>query len=192
MLVSFWLCLFIIFKVLFNDYDVTDYLNLWTIWIFLYRTYLIRESFLRYKKKTFYVSLLFTRRRVFLQKYAVRLLRYYATFKVRKFESLFYKINTCLQKTTTCIGLQAEQIFSVNIWYTYFSILGVAFAVSFLCYFQKLQLLVVRKFWTNFCCTVLLYLWAQKVCLSFLKSYFKLEILIILSFVVSFLVDTFN
>ena len=42
-------------------------------------------------------------------------LRYYATFKVRKFESLFYKINTCLQKTTTYIGLQAEQIFPVNI-----------------------------------------------------------------------------
>ena len=50
-------------------------------------------------------------------------LRYYATFKVKKFESLFYKINTCLQKATTCIGLQAEQIFSVNIYYTYFSIL---------------------------------------------------------------------
>ena len=42
-------------------------------------------------------------------------LRYYATFKVRKFESLFYKINTCLQKIATCIVLQAEQIFSVNI-----------------------------------------------------------------------------
>ena len=41
--------------------------------------------------------------------------RYYATFKVRKFESLSYKINTCLQKTITCIGLQAEEIFSVNI-----------------------------------------------------------------------------
>ena len=39
----------------------------------------------------------------------------YATFEVRKFESLFYKINICLQETTTCIGLQAEQIFSVNI-----------------------------------------------------------------------------
>ena len=65
-------------------------------------------------------------------------LRYYATFKVKKFESLFYKINTCLQKATTCIGLQAEQIFSVNIYYTYFSILGVTFTVPFLCYFQKL------------------------------------------------------
>ena len=28
-------------------------------------------------------------------------LKYYATFKVRKFEWLFYKINTFLQKTTT-------------------------------------------------------------------------------------------
>ena len=41
-----------------------------------------------------------------------RALRYYATFKVRKFEWLFYKISTCLQKT--CIGLRAEQIFLVN------------------------------------------------------------------------------
>ena len=41
-------------------------------------------------------------------------LRYYVTFKVRKFESLVYKINTCWQKTTTCIGLRAEEIFSVN------------------------------------------------------------------------------
>ena len=31
---------------------------------------------------------------------------YYATFKVRKLELLFYKINTCLQKPTTFIGLQ--------------------------------------------------------------------------------------
>ena len=42
-------------------------------------------------------------------------LRYYATFKVKKFGSLLYKINTCLQKTTSCIGLRAEEIFSVNI-----------------------------------------------------------------------------
>ena len=41
-------------------------------------------------------------------------LKYYATFKMRKNEWLFYKINTCLQKTTTCIGLPAEQIFLVN------------------------------------------------------------------------------
>ena len=91
----------------------------------------------------------------------------------------------------TWIGLRAEQIFSVNIYYTYFSILGVTFTFPFLCYFQKLQLLV-KTFSTNFCCIVLLYLWAQNVCLRFLKSYFKLEILIFLSFVVSFLVDMFN
>ena len=119
-------------------------------------------------------------------------LRYYATFKVRKFDSLFYKINTLLQKTNTCIGLRAKQIFLVNIKYTYFSILGMAFAVPFLCYFQKLQLLVLKKIWTNFCCIVLVYIWAQKVCLRFLNSYFKLEILIFLSFVMSFLVDIFN
>ena len=41
-------------------------------------------------------------------------LKYYATFKVSKSEWFFYKINTCLQKTTTCIGLPAEQIFLVN------------------------------------------------------------------------------
>ena len=77
----------------------------------------------------------------------------------------------------TWIGLRAEQIFSVNIYYTYFSILGVAFTVSFLFYFQKFQLLVVKKFWTNFCRIVLLYLRAQKICLRFLKSYFRLEII---------------
>ena len=49
-------------------------------------------------------------------------LRYYATFKVRKFESLFYKMNTFLQKTTTCIGL----IDCKCIIYIFFSILGVA------------------------------------------------------------------
>ena len=30
------------------------------------------------------------------------------------------------------------------------------FAIPFLCYFQRLQLLVLQKFWTNFCCIVLL------------------------------------
>ena len=40
---------------------------------------------------------------------------YYATFKVKKIQPLLYKIDTCLQKTNTCTGLQAEKIFSVNI-----------------------------------------------------------------------------
>ena len=42
-------------------------------------------------------------------------LRYYATFKVRKIELLFYKINTFLQETNIYIGLQIEQIFSANL-----------------------------------------------------------------------------
>ena len=115
-------------------------------------------------------------------------LRYYSTFKMRKIKSFFYKINTCLQKAAISTVLQVEQIFSVNIWYIYiyFSILSVVFAVPFLSYFQKLQLLVVKKFWNSFCCIVLLFVWAQKVCLRFLKSYFKLEILIFSSFLVPF------
>ena len=60
------------------------------------------------------------------------------------------------------------------------------------CYFQKLQLLVVKIFWNNPCCIVFLFAWAQKVCLRFLKSYFKLEMILSLSFVVPFLVDMFN
>ena len=98
--------------------------------------------------------------------------RYYATFKVRKID-LFCRTNIFLQRNTTCFGLQAQQIL--------------------LCYFQKLQLLVVKKFWNNFCSIALLFGWAQKVCLRFLKSYFKLEILILLAFLGSFfLLDMFN
>ena len=36
-------------------------------------------------------------------------LRYYATFKVRKFESLFYKINTFLQKKLQ-LGLDCKEM----------------------------------------------------------------------------------
>ena len=65
---------------------------------------------------------------------------------MRRFKPLFYKFNTSLQKTTTCIGLHVEQISFVNIQYLYFfSVLDVAFAARFLCYFQKLQLLVIKK-----------------------------------------------
>ena len=57
---------------------------------------------------------------------------------------------------------------------------------------QKLQLFEIEKFWNNFYCIVFLFKWAQKVWVRFLKFYFKLEILLFLSFVVSFLVDMFN
>ena len=66
--------------------------------------------------------------------------------------------------------------------YIFFSIFWVVFAVLFLCCFQKLRLLVVKKFWNNFCSIVLLFVLAQNGCLRLLKSYFKLEILIFLSF----------
>ena len=119
-------------------------------------------------------------------------LKVLCTFKVKKFELFFYKINACLQKTMFCVGLRVEQIFSVSIQYTYLSNLEVTLAVPFLCYFQKFQLLAVKEIWPCFCSIVLLYLWAQKMCLKFLKSYLRLEILMFLSFAVSFLVDMFN
>ena len=65
------------------------------------------------------------------------MLGYYATFKVRKFESLFYKISTFLQKTTNRIGLPAEQIFFVNIQYKYFFSFGRGFCGSFFMIFPK-------------------------------------------------------
>ena len=49
-----------------------------------------------------------------------------------------YMYNTFLQKTTTCIGLQAEQIFSVNI-YPYFFNFGRGFCGSFSVLFPKAQ-----------------------------------------------------
>ena len=70
-----------------------------------------------------------------------------------------------------------------------FSVLGIVFVIPFLCYFQKLQLLVVKNFWNNFCCIILLFACTQKVSQISLKSYFKLETLIFLPFVKSFLAD---
>ena len=102
-------------------------------------------------------------------------LKYYATFKVKNFESFFYNINTCLHNYQHWIAGRAN-ILSIYITYIFFNF-GVAFAVYFLCYFQKLQLLVVKKFWTKFCCIVLPYLWAQKMFLRLLNPYFKLDIL---------------
>ena len=56
---------------------------------------------------------------------------------MRKLESLFYKINTFLQKTTTCIALQTDQIFSVNILYTYFFNFGRGVWGSFFMLFRR-------------------------------------------------------
>ena len=116
-------------------------------------------------------------------------LRYYATFNVRKFESLLYKINTSLQKTTTCIGLWAEQMFSVNI-YIFFNF-GRGLDGSFPMLFPKAPVSWCKKIWTNFCCIVLLYLNSKNVSQIF-KILFQTGILIFLPFVVSFLDEMFK
>ena len=89
-------------------------------------------------------------------------LRYYATFKVTKFEPLFYKINTCLQKNYHLHWIAGRATLLCQYLIYIFSILGVGFSALSLCYFQKLQLFVVKKFWNSFCCIVLLFVWAQK------------------------------
>ena len=100
-------------------------------------------------------------------------------------------IHVC-KKLPFAFLLQAEQIFSVNIWYIYFFNSVGGFCGFFLYYFQKLQLLVTKFFWNNYCCIAHLIVWFQKMCFRVLKSYFKLEILIFLSFVVSSLVHILN
>ena len=69
------------------------------------------------------------------------------------------------EKTTTCVGLQVEQIFFVNISYTYFSILGMGFAVYFLFYFRKFKPFVVKNFEIIFV-ALYFYLYKLKKCVS--------------------------
>ena len=70
----------------------------------------------------------------------------YATCKVRKFESLFYKINTFLQKITTYIGLQADQTFSVNMKHTHFFNFWSGFRGFFPMLFPKASAFCNKKF----------------------------------------------
>ena len=75
-------------------------------------------------------------------------LRYYnATFTVRKCVSLFYKINTCLQKTATWIADRTNIIceYSMNFFFFFFPILGMVSEVLFM-FFQKLQFPTIKKF----------------------------------------------
>ena len=99
---------------------------------------------------------------------ALTYLRYYATFKVRKFESFFYKINTCLQKTITWI-ITIANILCKYLIYIFFQFWTWLFRSFY--YDSKLQVLVIKKFWNNFCYIVLLF---QKVCLRF-KIIFQTE-----------------
>ena len=111
---------------------------------------------------------------------------------MRKFESMFYKTDTFLQENTICIELQAEQIFSVNIQNAYFFYFRRGFCGVFSMLFPKAPASFGKKIWNNFHCIVIQLVWAQKECLRFLKSCFKLKVLIFLSFAVSFLVDMFS
>ena len=95
-------------------------------------------------------------------------------------------------KTSPWNGLQTEQIISANIWYTYFFNFGHCFCDFFSKLFSKAPTYCGKKNWNNFCYIGLLFVWAQKVCFRFLKSYFKLETLISLLFAVPFSVDMFN
>ena len=63
-------------------------------------------------------------------------LKYYATFKVRKFESLFYTINTCLQKLPLALDCGQGNIFSKYIIYIFFNF-GRDFYGSFPMLFPK-------------------------------------------------------
>ena len=113
------------------------------------------------------------------------LIGYYATFKVRKLKSLFYKINTCLQINNHLHWIAGRaSILSKYIAYIFFNF-GRGFCGSFSMLLTKAPASCGKKLWSNFSCIVLLFAWAQNMCLRYLKSYFKLEILIFLSFMVS-------
>ena len=152
----------------------------------LWQDYFLLVLLLLFCQKHFQVFQSLQEYRIYLKSWFKS--RYYATFKVRKFKS-FCKINTFLEKTTACTRLQTEQIFSVNINYTYF---GWGFCASFSLSLPNTPASCGKKYWYNFCCIEFLFVWTQKLCLRFLKSVFKLEILIFLSFVVPVLVDMFN
>ena len=73
-------------------------------------------------------------------------LRYYATFKVRKFESLFCKTNAFLQKTATCIELQAKaNILYTFLFHTQFFNYGRDFCGSFSMLFPKVLAFCGKK-----------------------------------------------
>ena len=64
--------------------------------------------------------------------------------------------------------------------------------MRFLSYIISKSSNFLKKIFELIFATLYFYIYEFKKCLRFLKSYFKLEILIFLSFVVSFSVDMFN
>ena len=60
--------------------------------------------------------------------------------------------------------------------------------------FSKLQLLVVKTIRNKFCCILLLYLWAQKVCLRFVNLLFQIGDIkgIVMKIICQQIYDRFN
>ena len=123
---------------------------------------------------------------------SIKLLKYYVTFRVRKFKSFFYKINTCLQNYHLYWIAGRANILSKYIIYIFFNF-GRGFCLRFLSYvFSKRSSFLLEKNFGLIFAALFLYIYEVKKsqivsnCLKFLKSYFKLEILIYLFFVVSF------
>ena len=89
---------------------------------------------------------------------------------MRKFEPLFYKINTHLQKTITCIGDCGQNIFCKCLIYIFFRFWAWHLRLLFYDFSE-----VIKKFWNNFYCIVLLlFVWAKKVSQIF-KILFQTE-----------------
>ena len=104
-------------------------------------------------------------------------LRYYATFKVRKSESLFYKINTFLPKKYLLHWIaDRENIICKYIAYIFFQFWVRLLRFLFYAISKSSSFLWQKNILNDFFCIVLLFVWAQKVCLRFLKSYFELLI----------------
>ena len=76
-------------------------------------------------------------------------LRYYATFKVRKFESLFYKINIFTKNYHLHWAAGRANILSNYIIYIFFNF-GCGFCGSFLMLFPKAPASCCKNIWTNF------------------------------------------
>ena len=90
-------------------------------------------------------------------------------------------IHVC-KNLSLALDCRHKQISSVNIYiniHIYFN-----FGCS-LCDYFSMFFEIILLHYTSVCMT-------SKVCFRSLKSYFRLEILMFLSFVVSFLVDVFN
>ena len=91
---------------------------------------------------------------------------------MRNFESLFYKINTFLQKNLLSWIADRANIICKYTTYIFFSF-GCGFCGFFSMLFVKAPASCGKKKLNNFCWIVLSFVWAQKVCLRFLKILFQ-------------------